>query len=132
MTTLAKKLSKTGHDLINALIIGRGFGNIEEILEIFQSVFIISSTRPIIRARNLIYYENFEFVSHLTGISFIMFDKSSLVYLNKTLPIWDFCKPLILIEGEEFIERPTADILYQFGYRPWEKNKKYHIWKRLS
>lgn len=129
MASLSKKLSKTKHDLINVLIVGKGIGGLNEIVEIFQSVFVIAPARPEIKARNLIYYENFSFISHLTGISFIIFDRDSLENLNKTIPIWSSCKPLIIIEGEEIIERPTADILYQFGYRPWERNKKYHIWK---
>ena len=129
MATLLKKLSKTKNDLINVLVIGKGIGGLEEIIEIFQSVFVIASTRPEIKARNLIYYENFNFISHLSGISFIIFDRNSLESLNKTIAVWSSCKPLIIIEGEDIVERPTADILYHFGYRPWERNKKYHIWK---
>ena len=58
MATLLKKLSKTKNDLINVLVIGKGIGSLDEIIEIFQSVFVIAPTRPEIKARNLIYYEN--------------------------------------------------------------------------
>ena len=65
MSKLVKRIKKTFNNPRNVLIVGTGFGFLDDLCEHFSNVFIISTLKEEVRRKNLIYKENFE------GIEFV-------------------------------------------------------------
>jgi len=57
MAKFQKRLRKMSVNSTNALVIGHGFGKIEDIVQTFNSVFITSYDNTDFKSKNLIYRE---------------------------------------------------------------------------
>lgn len=129
MSKFGKRIKKFVGTLDNCLVVGQGFGKLSEILETFNTVFLIDENPSPIKAKNLIFRESFEDISAISEISVIFFDRNQVDKLSLTVPLWYRQKPHIIIEGELVIERELSKDLYQHGYRAVELQGTHHIWK---
>lgn len=129
MGKFEKRLSKSSKNVENALVIGSGFGKLEEILSVYKTVFVWAPTPPAIKAKNLVYRENFDHINQLTDISAIIFDINQLQFLDITVPVWKRYHSSILIEGNEPIGRDLSKTLYINNYRCVDQQGFYHVWK---
>ena len=74
MNKFKKRLTKIIGRPQNAVVVGQGFGQLANILETFNTVFIFSWDQPNLRAKNLVFRENFNDLNPLHDISAIFVD----------------------------------------------------------
>lgn len=129
MSKLAKRLRKLVKVPENSVILGQGFGQMDLILDLFNTTFIFSWDAPRIKAKNLVYRENFDDLSPLSGISMVLIDIDQLHHIDKIMPVCLRCRSLILIEGNEVIGRDLSKTLYVNNYRAVDQHGFYHVWK---
>lgn len=129
MSKFGKRIKKFVGSLENCLVVGHGFGKMSEMLETFDTVFVIAEEFPSIKAKNLIFRESFDGIDLLTGISVIFFDRDQVDKIKNTIPLWYRQKPHILIEGNDVIGRDLSKDLYDHNYRAVELQGTHHIWK---
>lgn len=129
MDKFQKRVSKLSKKLENCLVIGRGFGNLEKMTEIFETVFVIDSQRPEVKARNLVYIEKMDNLSPLVSITAIFFDLDTVSELDKYSEVWFRCRSLVLIEGNDPIGRDKSQSLYRLGYECTSLQEFFHVWE---
>jgi hypothetical protein len=130
MPKLEKNLKKYSPKFRNCLVVGTGFGYMDDFLSLFGTVFLYSTTIST-RAKNLVYKLNFNDLNTVTDIDFIFFDVTEVEHLNNTQQVWYKHRPLIIIEGREVIGRHLSLPLYKTNYRAVAQEKKFHVWKYL-
>lgn len=129
MSKFEKRLRKSSRDMENAVVVGTAFGQLEEILSIYKTVFVISPTPPILKSKNLIYRENFSNLEQLGNISAIFIDKNQIHHLAAVMVLGSKNKSPVLVEGNEPIGRELSGPLYSHGYRCIDLQGLYHVWK---
>lgn len=129
MSKLAKRLRKLVKSPENAVILGQGFGHLDIVLELFKTIFIFSWDSPQIKAKNLVFRENFNDLAPLAEVSMVFVDLDQLHHLEKIMPVCLKCRSLIIIEGNEVIGRDLSKILYANNYRAVDQHGFYHVWK---
>lgn len=132
MTKFQKRISKTSKKIENCLIIGQGFGFLEECLEIFSTVFVVDDQKPAIRVRNLIYRDDKENLSQIYDITHIIFDRNQINDLEKYQHVWQKHKSLVLIEGNEPIGREFSKSLYNSHWQCTSTQDFFHIWEEIK
>jgi hypothetical protein len=130
MNKFKKRLTKIIGNPQNAVVVGQGFGQLASILEIFNTVFIFSWDQRNLRAKNLVFRENFSDLNPLHDISAIFIDLDQLQHLETISQIWLKNKCTVLIEGTEPIERNLSGPLYRDHFRCTDQQGVYHIWKQ--
>lgn len=132
MNKFKKRLSKISRHHNNAVVVGDGFGKLETILEIYNTVFVISDTYPTIKARNLVYRENFDNLNQLTNIDVIFFNLNTVNYLSTVKDFWQRNKSFVVIEGNTPIGRDVSLPLYETGWGCTSVQEIYHIWEHMK
>jgi hypothetical protein len=130
MNKFKKRLTKSVGDLQNAVVVGQGFGQLDSIVETFSTVFIFSWDRPNLKAKNLVFRENFNDLDPIRDISSIFIDLDQIQHLEKISQIWHKNKCTVLIEGNDPIGRNMSEPLYRDHFRCTDQQGIYHIWKR--
>ena len=69
MSKFQKRLKKLSDKTENCLVVGKGFGHLSDFIEIYKTVFVVDNQRPDIKAKNIVYRDNFDETSHMTDIS---------------------------------------------------------------
>lgn len=129
MNKFTKRIIKSSKNLQACIVLGDAFGNLEHIVEIFESVFVISHSRPAIRRKNLIYREklsNWEMMPH---ISMIFINIDHLDYIHELPQIWNRTSPPLMIGSGEFIDKKKNNFLVSHRYEIVELFKDHQIWK---
>lgn len=129
MNKFGKRITKFIGKVENCLVVGHGFGKLEDILQTFNTVFLVSEKLPPIKAKNLIFRETLGDLNTLVGITVIFFDRNQVDNISSTVPLWYRLKPYIIIEGNDVIGRDLSKELYHHGYRAIELQGSHHIWK---
>lgn len=129
MNKFEKRLKKISKNIENCLVVGQGFGHLEELTEIYNTVFVINRTRPELRAKNLVFRDNFDDTSYMSNISSVFFDLDSISKLETSSPVWLKCKSLVIIEGDAPIERHLSGPLYQAGWECTGVQGFFHVWE---
>jgi hypothetical protein len=132
MNKFQKRLSKLDKNQVNAVVIGRAFGNLENILKIYNTVFVIDENFPAVKAKNLVYKENFDNLNAITEVSAIFFDLSQLNQFEMVKDFWQRNNSKIIIEGDEPISREFSKPLYDTGWGCTSKQGLFHIWEKLK
>lgn len=132
MAKLNKRLKKSNIDIINAVVIGTGFGRLDELLASFKTVFYISELLPNIRSRNLVYKTDFDDIGQLPNVTVIFFDRDKVLKIPDTVPLMLYSWPSIVIEGNDVIGREYSTDLYKHGYRALEQHGMFHVWKKIK
>jgi hypothetical protein len=132
MNKFQKRLSKLDKNQVNAVVIGTAFGNLENILEIYNTVFVIDDNFPTVKAKNLVYKENFDNLNAITEVSAIFFDLSRLDQFEMVKDFWQRNNSKVIIEGDEPISREFSKPLYDTGWGCTSKQGLFHIWEKLK
>jgi hypothetical protein len=132
MNKFQKRLSKLDKNQINAIVIGTAFGNLENILQIYSTVFVIDDKFPNIKAKNLVYKENFDNLNAITEVSAIFFDLNRLNQFEMVKDFWQRNSSKVIIEGDEPISREFSKPLYDTGWGCTSKQGLFHVWEKLK
>ena len=132
MNKFQKRLSKLDKNQINAVVIGTAFGNLKNILEIYATVFVIDKNFPTVKAKNLVYKENFDNLNAITEVSAIFFDLSQLDQFEMVKDFWQRNTSKVIIEGDEPIGREFSKPLYDTGWGCTSKHGMFHVWEKLK
>lgn len=131
MSKFSKRLRKISKKLKNSLILGRGVGELDEILEVFASAFTVGDFSNGQRRKNLIYLETLASVAELSDVDMIFIDRDHIESIPKLAVLYKKCQPLIFVEGDINFSKDVAKILVNDGYRVTDIEKRYHIWKTI-
>lgn len=132
MSKFQKKILKTSNRFENCLLIGEGFGFLDECLEIFKSVFVINKQKPNIRVKNLIYRDDTENLSEISSLTHIFFDLNQITMLEKYQYLWTKHDSLIIIEGNDPIGREFSKSLYASGWQCTSTSGFFHTWEKIK
>jgi urate oxidase len=131
MDKFEKRLKKLSNSYNNALVLGSAFGYLEKILSIYSTVFVINQV-PAIKAKNLIYRENFDHLNNIIQVSAVFFDLNNLQYLDDLKDCWQKNNSIVVIEGNEPIGREFSKPLYESGWRCTSLQGFFHVWEKLK
>lgn len=129
MSKFAKRISKLVKFPRNALIIGTGMGMLEEILETFDTVFVVGVNRSPTKRKNLIFRERIETALPLPDIDVIFTDVEQAENLIKLHPVWNKFNSVIFFSTEQDLSKDIQKTLKNYRYQPIDVYKNYHIWK---
>ena len=116
MSKFTKRILKNIKKPKNALVFGQGLDRMQEISDIFQTLFIIEAKEKFFLGRNVIYRENIENIETLPDIDYIFIDKDKLDYVFSLHVVIRRWSPFILTEG---IEEWTSE------HTKFLRNKRY-------
>ena len=112
MNKIQKRLRKLSRNNTHALVLGSAFGILDQILEVYNTVFVIDESPPAIKAKNLVYKETFVKLDHLQDMSSIFVDINQLDNLDKIEVIWRNHNSKLFVEGGDRVENDKVKILY--------------------
>lgn len=130
MNKFQKRLSKISRKHTNALVVGKAFGYLVEIINIYASVFVIDENAVGLKAKNLIYRENIDKLSNITDVGAIFLDLNELDKLESLMTLWQTHSSKIFIEGGEAISREFSQPLYNSGWRCTSLQGIFHVWEQ--
>ena len=129
MSKLIKRLIKTGIELDNALVIGEDVVPLEDLISKFKTVFVVSDTKPKIRASNLIYRSFESDLNILPSISVFFIKEEYNSSISKYLPYLTKSKATLVIWNSNNIEKEKLKPLLNYKYKRISKQYEYHFWK---
>jgi hypothetical protein len=129
MNKFKKRLSKLSRNRAHALVLGSAFGMLDQVVEIYDSVFVVSATRPDTKAKNLIYKEDFVKLDHIHDIASIFVDLKETANLDKIQHIWIKYNSILFIEGDDKIDKFVAKPLYDVGWACTSHQGNFHVWE---
>jgi hypothetical protein len=129
MTKFQKRLTKLSRTSTHALVLGSAFGILDQIVEIYDTVFVVSALPPVIKAKNLIYKENFVKLDHLQDMTSIFVDLDQLDHLDKVEVIWRKHNAKLFVEGGDRVENDKVKILYDSGWACTSLQGIFHVWE---
>jgi len=132
MDKFQKRVQKISRPNENAVVIGSGFGRLEDILKIFNTVFVLGGPMPEIKAKNLVYKESYQNLNNITLISAIFFDLNDIGKLEDFKSFWQRNDSVIIIEGDEPIGREFSKSLYDTGWGCTSLQGFFHVWEKIK
>jgi hypothetical protein len=132
MAKFAKRLRKLSGYTENALVVGKAFGNLDQLLEIYTNVFVVDEDPPSAKAKNLIYKENFNDLNVLTQVGVIFIDLDKIDQLEILEDFWQRHKSTIFVEGNDCILRHLSKPLFKTGWQCTSLQGIYHVWEKIK
>ena len=132
MAKFAKRLRKLSGYTENALVVGKAFGNLDQLLEIYTNVFVVDEDQPSAKARNLIYKENFDDLNALIQVGAIFIDLDKIDKLEILEDFWQRHRSTVFIEGNECILRHLSKPLFKTGWQCTSLQGIYHVWEQIK
>lgn len=129
MSKFAKRIKKLNKKARNVLVVGNAWGNVQEIIDSYNTIFLVDDHQRIIRARNIVYRENFDNIHSLHDVDVILLDLDHQNHLVDLLPLFKRWSSLIIIEGPELISKENQTFLKAHNYQIVEIHKTYFQWK---
>ena len=129
MAKFSKKLTKIKKRLANCVLLGQGFGHLDDILEVFGTVFVVGATTLTIRQRNIIYIADIDYLSMVSDIDMVFVDLDRTEDMKFLSPILNRWHPIIFIEGGEIISNEQSQSIKFHNYEVVELEKNYQVWK---
>jgi hypothetical protein len=129
MNKFQKRLMKLSRNNTHALVLGSAFGILDQVLAIYDTVFVVSEVPPDIKAKNLVYKENFVKLDHLQDMSSIFVDIDQLDHLDKVEVIWRKHNAKLFVEGGDRVENEKVKILYDSGWACTSLQGIFHVWE---
>lgn len=133
MSKFQKRIAKNAKKSpMQCLVVGNGFDMLDEILEMFDTVFILESTIEK-KTKNLIQRQNAEATFDLLHLTTIFVDLDKINFIEKLSPLISRNSPDIFIEGDEVIPRTVNanQFLYKIGYNALYKLGWCHQWSKI-
>ena len=132
MAKFAKRLRKLSGYTENALVVGKAFGYLDQLLEIYTNVFVVDDDPPSAKARNLIYKENFNDLNVLTQVGAIFIDLDKIDKLEILEDFWQRHRSTIFVEGNDCILRHLSKPLFKTGWQCTSLQGIYHVWEKIK
>ena len=132
MSKFQKRISKSLNVEGNCLVVGNGFGFLSDILDLFQSVFVVWNENDRIKAKNIIYRDDIKDLHLLPDTTVVFLDLRYKNNIDDFEPLMTQKKPVFVVEGEEVIGREFTKKFYQLGYRAVDQQGYFHIWKKIQ
>ena len=132
MAKFAIRLRKLSGYTENALVVGKAFGNLDQLLEIYTNVFVVDEDPPSTKARNLIYKENFDDLNILTQVGAIFIDLDKIDKLDILEDFWQRHRSTIFVEGNDCILRHLSKPLFKTGWQCTSLQGIYHVWEKIK
>jgi len=129
MNKFQKRLHKLSRNNVHALVLGSAFGILDQVVEIYDTVFVVSTSPPAIKAKNLVYKETFVKLDHIPDIASIFIDHNELCNLDKVEALWKKHNSIIFIEGGDRIDNTIAKPLYDAGWACTSLQGIFHVWE---
>ena len=129
MTKFSKRIRKIDRKARNLLVVGTAFGNLAELVDSFDTVFVVSSNPPIVKTRNLIYRENYDGIHLLTDIDIIIIDFDHGNFIPELTQVWRRTNPAIVVQGPDLISKDIQKMLKSDHYNIVEVVYGYYLWK---
>lgn len=129
MTKFSKRMRKANRKARNVLVIGSAFGNLEELLDTFDTVFVVNNQEARIQKRNIVYRENFDNIHLITDVDLIIIDFDQEKFIPDTIQVWRRANPTIIIQGPDLISKDYQKLLKADHYSIIEVAKGYYVWK---
>lgn len=130
MNKFQKRVSKLSRKHTNALVIGKAFGYLTEVLDVYTNIFVIDEISTGLKAKNLIYRESIDRLTSISDIGAIFLDLNELNKLESLMTVWQKHNSLVFIEGESAIPREVSLPLYQSGWRCTSLQGIFHVWEK--
>lgn len=129
MNKSKKRLYKLSRNTAHALVLGSAFGILDQVVEIYDTVFVVSADRPLVKAKNLVYKETFVKLDHIQNIASIFIDHIELCNLDKVAALWKKHNSIIFVEGGIRIDNTIAKPLYDSGWACTSLQGTFHVWE---
>ncbi len=129
MGKFSKRIKKINKHYRNGVVVGSGFGNIEDLLESTSTIFIVYPKDSSLRRKNLIYRENLELVHSLHDIDFVFIDKDMVNLIPEIKPLWKRAHCLLIVEGDPSTSMEHNKFLRKERFQIIDIGKNWHIWK---
>jgi len=117
MSKFAKRIKKLNKKARNVLVVGNAWGNVQEIIDSYNTIFLVDDHQRVIRARNIVYRENFDNIHSLHDVDVILLDLDHQNHLVDLLPLFKRWSSLIIIEGPELISKENQTFLKAHNYQ---------------
>ena len=130
MNKFQKRVGKLSRKNTNALVIGKAFGYLTEVLDVYANIFVIDEISTGLKAKNLIYRESIDRLTSISDIGAIFLDLNELNKLESLMTVWQKHNSLVFIEGESAIPREVSLPLYQSGWRCTSLQGIFHVWEK--
>lgn len=112
----------------NSLFTHSSFTSNEDLVSMFQTVFIIDHTRPL-KLKNIVYRENADNLTEITDVDIIFFDADQLEHIKKFQTVWKKSKSMLYIDGP-LPNLGIQNFLRTENFEMIEITKDYTIWKQ--
>jgi hypothetical protein len=127
MTKLSKKIRKSNKHLRNAIVLGNAFGHLEDLTEIFSTIFVFPPNDDF-KKRNIIYVENIENLLVFPDIDVIFIDLDFTDSIIKLISVWRKDHSTFFIEGTESVGVDIKNALRTDRYVCKEVAKHHQVW----
>ena len=121
---LSKNMKKSPR---HCVIVGDGFGHIDDIAALFDTVFLLESSITK-REKNIIMRKEVQGVFDLRDVGAIFVDYDKKHVIDHLSPLLSKENPDVFVEKQEVLEREYTKILYQLKYRAIAQLGGYHQW----
>jgi len=129
MSKFAKRIKKLNKKCRNILVVGNAWGNLQELSENFSSVFLIDDQKRVLRAKNIIFRENYSNLNYINDIDIILIDRDHEMHLAELFPVFKRWNSFVLFEGPELISKENQKFLKSHHYQIVDIQKRYYVWK---
>lgn len=131
MSKFTKRVLGKGKNSRCCLVIGDGFGLIDDIIDNFRTVFIVNSGDRSLRKRNVVYRQDFTGIDILTDIDVIFINRDQERGLALSEPVFAKFRPTVIIENTDSWSRESIRSLQIKGYHLVETHKNFVKWARI-
>ena len=132
MAKFAKRLRKLSRNTVNALVVGKAFGHLDQLLQIYNNVFVIDDELPSIKSRNLVYSEDFAILDHVGMISGIFVDEDKITKIELLESCWNRHKSPVFVQGNNYKDIHLSQIFYRSGWGCTSEQGIYHVWEKIK
>ena len=129
MTKFSKKVTKATKHTDACVVIGRYSEEFEELVETFNTVFVLSDGINDQRGRNIVYRENFDDVKLLPHINAVFFDEAELEKLSIIENLLQQRSLVFYMNTGDDLHPMYSNFLNSKKYEIVEINKNYQMWK---
>ena len=130
MNKFKKRLSKLSKNTNSALVIGTAFGELEQLLDLYSTIFVVNEDATDLKAKNLIYRQSIERLDNITNVGAVFFDIKHICKLESLQTFWKKNDSLIFIEGGDPLPRDLSKPLYDSGWRCTSLQGVFHVWEK--
>ncbi len=129
MNKIKKRLSKLSKNADNALVIGAAFGQLEQLLDLYSTIFVVNEDDTELKAKNLIYRQSIDRLDSIVNVGAVFFDIKHISKLESLQTFWKKNNSLIFIEGGDALPRDLSMPLYDSGWRCTSLQGIFHVWE---